>query len=97
MEVRLYESALVYLVVQRGEEKILQDGIVIDAGVFGLRIETDKDIIKFCSIKDIVWHQPLLLDKPHEEQSGYKTYDIGADGIAVVLGRLGLVGEIDTR
>ena len=71
---RLTESTSADLRIQRGEEEVLENGPVI--GIAGFLVIALEQRLDTLLDEQVDGDQPLLLDKPYEQQAGDETDDV---------------------
>jgi hypothetical protein len=93
-EVAFAEAALVLLLVQRGEEEVLQDGFV-EAGLLAgcERFVAFEQGCQFPLVKERVGDEPLGFEEPAEEQARDEANQALLD-VGVAVGHLGRHGEL---
>ena len=92
----LRPAALVHFGVQRGEEKILQDGLVEDGILVGWSLSGAKPLRSLCElalVEKLVGDQTLFLHEPAENQPGDQADEadvvVPVSLLGRVLGKLG--------
>ena len=81
--------------IERSEEEILQNGIVVVAVRTGNRVEIFENSLESSRREKVGGDKMLLADKPHEKQSCYEADYLDVDVLAIVEIIFGVVGKID--
>jgi hypothetical protein len=93
--VGLATAVLAHALVERGEEEVLEDGLIISGAGFALGIEAFEDLVEIIGLEEFFRDEILFFDEPAKDEAGEQANEPGRSALLVV--GLSVGGEIDLR
>ena len=84
-----------HTLIQRGEEEVLQDGLVVGGAGFALRVEALEYFGEIRWMEELLGNEALFLEKPAEDEAGEEADE--ASGAPFFVVGLEVGGKLDLR
>jgi len=86
-------AVLAHALVERGEEEVLQDGLVVGGAGLALGIEALEDFSEIGRVEEFFGDEVLFLEEPAEDEAGEQADEAGGTALLIVGFEVG--GELD--